>query len=187
MNPPAGVNVSKDLAEFGGNKVSNREGSIIFQLGTMIAGQNAVFSFPVVLTSGVLPGKSYELTLFGRAAAGQQSAPVRILIRRDLDPVFDEGTIIGKVFNDRNGNGIQDKCVPLGAEEGCSVKEEGVAWARLMTEEGVEIITDENGKYHIPAVKPGRHVIKIDGHSLPEGTVFITEESYLVRTTPDFK
>jgi len=30
-------------------------------------------------------------------------------------------------------------------------------------------------------VKPGRHLVKIDGHSLPEGTQFISEESYLVK------
>ena len=167
-----GINIKADAAKLDGNKVGNAPGSVIFQLGNLAAGQERVLSFPIVLTSGIVPGKNYEITISARASTGQTSALIHIKIRTQLDPLFDEGTLIGKVFNDTNQNGVQDK------------GEHGVPWVRLMTEEGIEIVTDEEGRYHIPAVKPGRHLVKIDGHSLPEGTKFITEESYLVKTTP---
>ena len=168
-----GLHIRAENASLDGNSVGHREGSIIFSLGTLTAGQESIFGFPVILTSGIIPGKSYEIRLRARnAAQGSLSQEVRVLIQAELDPVFDEGTIIGKVFNDTNQNGVQDK------------GEKGVPGVWLATEEGIVVTTDKDGKYHIPAVKPGRHLVKIDGHTLPEGTKMITETSYLVKTTP---
>jgi len=65
-------------------------------------GAETILTFPVILTSGVLPGKAYEITLFARSATGRNSDTFHVTIRAQLDPVFDEGTIIGKVFNDTN-------------------------------------------------------------------------------------
>lgn len=183
IEPQKGINIKADQAVFDGRPTSNREGSVIFAF-TLNPGENAVFGLPVVLTSAAVPGKAYDLTIFARTANGTRTDPVHVVIYPQLDPVFDEGTIIGKVFNDLNKNGVQDDCVITGAEEKCSGGEQGVPFVHLATEEGIRIITDEHGRYHIPAVKPGRHIVKVDGHSLPEGTQFITEESFLVKTTP---
>ncbi len=170
--PPPGIQIRNTDGAIDGRSVSSREGSVIFNLGNLGVNQESVFTFPMVLTSGIVPGKSYDLRLFARDSAGLVSETVIVLIRAELDPLFDEGTIIGKVFNDENQNTVQDK------------GEAGVPWVRLMTEEGIVVITDEHGRYHIPGVKPGRHVVKVDGHTLPEGTAFVSEESFLVKTTP---
>jgi len=79
--------------------------------------------------------------------------------------------VIGKVFNDQNRNLVQDD------------GELGVPFVKLYTEEGIGITTDEHGRFHIPGVQPGRHLIKIDGHSLPSGTEFISGEKVLVKIT----
>jgi uncharacterized repeat protein (TIGR01451 family) len=73
-----------------------------------------------------------------------------VRLRVDLDPLFDLGTIIGKVFEDRNNNGRQD--------EG----ETGIANAMLVLDDGTIATTDEYGRYHIPAVNPGQRAIKIN-------------------------
>src|SRR3989338_7646095 len=104
-----GINIKADAAKLDGNKVGNAPGSVIFQLGNLAAGQERVLSFPIVLTSGIVPGKNYEITISARASTGQTSALIHIKIRTQLDPLFDEGTLIGKVFNDTNQNGVQDK------------------------------------------------------------------------------
>lgn len=169
--PQAGLAIHPSESTLDGNFVSQRNGSVIFEVGNLAPGQNSLFNFPVTLTSGVIPGKSYELLLYSRSGAGATSTPIRVLFRGEYDPIFQEGTVIGKVFNDKNGNEKQDR------------GEAGVPGVHLVTEEGVGVITDNDGKYHIPAVRPGRHVLKIDAHSLPEGTEFITEESYLFKTT----
>jgi len=68
----------------------------------------------------------------------------------------DKGIILGKVFVDDNGDGFQTK------------DEKGVANIRLIMEDGTIVVTDENGKYSIPEVDSGLHVIRIDETSLPD-------------------
>lgn len=73
-----------------------------------------------------------------------------------------DGTIIGKVFLDRNGNGIQDPPGPEG-----KFLEPGVPGAVIFTEYGLRIRTDKDGKYSVFSVKPGTHVLRLDETSLP--------------------
>lgn len=167
----AGLNIDRRNATRDGGEIATELGSVIFNMGVLGAGEESVLAFPVILSSGVVPGKSYAINLRATASGTDYSQPIQLLIRTESDPVFDQGTIIGKVFHDRNQNTVQDP------------GEEGVPWVKLVTEEGIIVITDEEGRYSIPAVKPGRHLVKIDGHSLPEGSKFITEETFLVKTT----
>jgi len=167
---PHGFDYVAKSIRVNGGRASYRDGSLIIPIGTMVPGAAFSTSFVTVVTSGVKLGSEYSMK-FTIVGAGDLSDTATVKFLVEGDPVFEQGTIIGKVFNDLNQNTVQD--------EG----EHGVPWVRLYTEEGIGIVTDENGLYHIPGVIPGRHVVKIDGHSLPEGTKFITEEAYLVKTT----
>ncbi len=60
-----------------------------------------------------------------------------------------EGTIIGKVFFDDNGNGVQDE------------EEEGLPQVEIILDDGTHVITDDFGRYSIPSVRPGRHTLKL--------------------------
>lgn len=182
--PQAGLQIKADQGALDGRPISSRPGSVIFGAGNLEPGQDSILSFPVILSSGVVPGKNYTIKATANSSAGAASQTIFIRFKSELDPVFDEGTIIGKVFNDIDQNGVQDGCAYQGTEELCSGKESGIPWVRLVTEEGIVIVTDEYGRYHIPAVKPGRHIVKIDSRTLPEGTKFVTEEAFLVKTTP---
>ena len=167
---PHGLDYVAKSIRVNGRQTSYQEGSLIIPVGTMAPGSEFATSFVMLVTSGVQLGKEYsmEFTIVGSSDLSE-TATLKFLVQGD--PVFEQGTIIGKVFNDLNQNGVQDK------------GEDGVPWVRLYTEEGIGIVTDEHGLYHIPGIMPGRHVVKIDGHSLPDGTKFITEEAYLVKTT----
>ena len=82
----------------------------------------------------------------------------------------DKGTIIGKVFLDRDGNGIQN--------QGMSMKpgkpdEPGIPNVVLYLEDGTRVITDPDGKYSITGVLPGTHVLRVDETSLPEHMVLV--------------
>ena len=167
---PHGFDYVTKSIRVNGRKATYREGSLIIPVGTMAPGSAFTTSFVMLVTSGVQLGKEYSME-FSIVGSSDLSETTTVKFMVQGDPVFEEGTIIGKVFNDLNQNTVQDK------------GEEGVPWVRLYTEEGIGIVTDENGLYHIPGVNPGRHVVKIDGHSLPDGTKFITEEAYLVKTT----
>jgi len=67
----------------------------------------------------------------------------------------DRGLIIGKVYFDTNENGIHDE------------NEETVKNVELIMENGARIITDEYGKYSVPDVEAGMHVIRVNERTLP--------------------
>ena len=168
---PPGFRADDASVRLNGRKASTREGSLIVSMGDIGAGQTSNVGFVLVPTSGVTVGQTYVLEfVINNGMELSDRARVELLVKGD--PVFDEGTLIGKVFHDANQNGVQDSGEP------------GIPWVKLVTEEGIIVVTDEHGRYHVPALKPGRHLVKVDGHTLPDGTRFITESTYLVKTTP---
>ncbi len=73
--------------------------------------------------------------------------------------VFSEkGLIIGKIFYDDNRNAFQDE-----GENG----EKGI---ELWMEDGTKIITGDDGKFSLPEVKPGQHVMRVNEQTLPPYT-----------------
>ena len=89
--------------------------------------------------------------------------------------VATQPSLIGKVFNDTNGNGYQD------------IFEEGIAGVRLATVTGLIIQTDGQGRYHVPDALGetqswGRDfIIKLDQTTLPQGTMVTTENPRVIR------
>lgn len=85
-------------------------------------------------------------------------------------------TIIGKVFNDINSNGVQD------------ANEYGIPGVRLATVTGLQIETDGYGRYHIPdnEINPKQarnFILKIDKASLPIGSRILSENPRVIRLT----
>ena len=94
------------------------------------------------------------------------------------DPFVDNAVVVGKVFEDKNGNGIQDK------------GERGIPGVRLATVTGMLIETDGYGRYHIADVKSGgfasrgkNMIVKVDKATLPKGAKFTTENPRVYRIT----
>jgi len=91
--------------------------------------------------------------LAGTAAISPEaSATVRVV----ADPLFDEGTVLGRVFCD-DGDG------ELGPEEA------GLPGARVFLDTGYYVNTDSDGKFHFRGVPPGRHLVKLDLNTAPPG------------------
>ncbi len=174
---PFGLNIVRNTALLNGRLVipekSGPNHTFPIQ-GALAVGEIRPISMQILVTSGVTIGEVYDIVISARNPLTSiiLSSATRIPIRIIPDGLFDSGTLLGKVFNDKNENGMQD--------EG----EEGIPNVRLATEDGLVVYTDNHGKYNIPGLEPNRHLIKIDGHSLPEGTKFITEETFLFKTTP---
>jgi uncharacterized repeat protein (TIGR01451 family) len=109
----------------------------------------------------------------GRVISNEGQATVRIM----PSPLFDCGEIIGKVFDDRNGNGYQDD------------GESGIAGARVATVNGLLITADQYGRYHVtcaavPNARIGSNfILKLDPRSLPGGYQITTENPRVVRLT----
>lgn len=169
-NPP-GINVDLSKVLLNDANANAREGSVIIPVGTVAAGDSVGMVLQFLITAGVVPGHNYDIDFILTDSAGM-NLKVRERILIEEDAMFGQSTAIGKVFHDKNRDGKQQ------------VGEDGMPFVNLYTEEGIMVTTDENGMYHIPNLKPGRHVLKIDAHTLPENTEFITEEAYLFKSTP---
>jgi uncharacterized repeat protein (TIGR01451 family) len=170
---PGGFKYLRGKVRLNGAATGDPDGAreLVFEIGTVAPGQRHVLSYQLVIGSGVTFG-DYEnraVCIFssGREISNQASASVRVVI----DPTFDLGTILGKVFIDTNRNGVQDDGEkPLGA-------------VRIIMEDGTVITTDTDGLYHVPGVMPGRHVLMVDERTLPKGTLFTTRKAVLVDVT----
>ncbi len=91
--------------------------------------------------------------------------------------VFDCAEVIGKVYEDLNGNGYQD------------AGERGIPGARLATVNGELITTDEFGRYHIAcaavpdAAIGSNFVLKLDVRTVPVGYSPTTDNPQSIRLT----
>jgi uncharacterized repeat protein (TIGR01451 family) len=109
----------------------------------------------------------------GSPVSSQASATVVVV----PDITFDCTDIIGKVFDDANGNGHQDP------------GENGIPGVRIVTTRGLAAITDEFGRFHITcAITPleGRgsnFALKLDDRTLPSGYRLTTPQVMVERAT----
>ena len=132
--------------------------------------------------------------------------PATATVRMLPEPVFDCGDVIGKVFEDHNGNGHQDpeaagaitnqdffvdklggKVSPVISPQ--DLAEDGVPNARLATVDGTIITTDENGLFSVPCAmlpedRGSNFILKLDERSLPAGYRVTTENPRVMRLTP---
>ncbi len=107
------------------------------------------------------------------ALSGEATATVRVV----PDPTFDCTDVTGKVFDDRNRDGLQQ------------AGEAGLPSVRLVTARGLVATTDAYGRYHITcATRPieGRgsnFVFKLDDRTLPSGYRPSTDQVRVQRAT----
>ncbi|MGP1664390.1 MAG: hypothetical protein ACTS5I_00440, partial [Rhodanobacter sp.] len=177
---PAGFKYRKDSARIDGVPheplISGRE----LSWPDLSFAPNQVRSVQLVLVigSGVGEGEYVnqawaQNTIADRVVSNIGTAAVRIV----PDPTFDCADLIGKVFDDKNGNGYQDW------------GEAGVPAVRVVTARGLLVTTDDQGRYHIPCAAVPEHarganfVIKLDERSLPTGYRLTTENPGDVRVT----
>ena len=93
------------------------------------------------------------------------------------DPLLEQTRILGKVFDDQNGDGWQDP------------GERGVPGVRIAGVNGLVSVTDARGRYHqegivLPNQERGmNYVLKLDTATLPPGASVTTENPLLRRIT----
>jgi uncharacterized repeat protein (TIGR01451 family) len=141
---------------------------------------NQVRSVQLVLVVGSGVGEG-EYVNQAWAINAQANRPVSNIgtaaVRIVPDPTFDCADLIGKVFDDRNANGVQDAGEP------------GLPGIRLATPRGLLVTTDAQGRYHVPCAampqqaRGANFVMKLDTRTLPTGYRLTTENPGDVRVT----
>ena len=163
------------------------------------------------ILNGVRSGEHRNSARLFDPATGEALTPTAAAVVRILpEAVFDCGDVIGKVFNDYNGNGYQDSYGPGNNPEitdqtyyGDKVDggkpvvaplaedrtEGGLPGVRLATVDGTVIITDEDGLFSVPcamlpADRGSNFILKLDERTLPTGFTMTTENPRVMRLTP---
>ncbi|MET3598715.1 DUF7507 domain-containing protein [Martelella mangrovi] len=139
--------------------------------------QKVVIRVSLEVLSSTAPGKyknaAFATDLVGRKISDTVYAEVEI----PVEPVFDCGDIIGKVFDDLNRDGYQDEGEP------------GLPGVRVATVNGVLVTTDPFGRFHVAcAALPDNRIgsnfiMKLDERTLPSGYSLTTENPRVVRLT----
>jgi large repetitive protein len=177
---PAGFKYVPDSAQVNANEVDPVINARELEWRNLAIPANGSVTISLVLTvgAGVNDGDYTNIATAedarnGTLISNRGEATVRIA----PSPLFDCGDIIGKVFDDLNGNGYQDDGEP------------GVAGARVVTVNGLLITADQFGRYHVtcaavPNARIGSNfILKLDARSLPSGYQLTTENPRVVRLT----
>ncbi|HKK04341.1 MAG TPA: isopeptide-forming domain-containing fimbrial protein [Gammaproteobacteria bacterium] len=132
----------------------------------------------LVVGAGVHEGKYVNRAhIYSNVTNSDASSEATATVRVVPDPTFDCSDIVGKVFDDKNLNGHQDK------------GEKGLGGVRLATVRGNLITTDPHGRFHlscaaVPNEQRGSNfILKLDERSLPTGYRVTTENPRVERLT----
>jgi uncharacterized repeat protein (TIGR01451 family) len=142
------------------------------------AGTKMTFTLVLTAGAGVTGGEYTNQAMAYNGLTGSLISNVAsATVRLSGDPTFDCPDLIGKVFDDTNGNGREDP------------GEKGIAGVRLVTAQGLLVTTDAEGRYHIacpiiPAAEVGTNfIVKVDERTLPTGYRLTTDNPETVRLT----
>ncbi len=138
-------------------------------------GQVHLVKMLLVVGTGVGDGEYLNLAwasnnIINQVISNQGSAKVRVI----PDPTFDCTDLIGKVFDDQNLNGYQDKGEP------------GLAGVRVVSARGLLVTTDAEGRYHIACaavaneIHGSNFILKLDERTLPSGYRVTTENPRVI-------
>ncbi|WP_435256758.1 hypothetical protein ACSBLW_11485 [Thioclava sp. FR2] len=166
---PSGVTYVEGSARFEGEEIADPQrdatGDLTFDLGTIEPLDTAVLTYAVRFTAAAREGRNMNTALFSGYQAGtgtlRSSEVARAVVElSNAGGVFSrEGTVIGSVFMDCDGNGIRGDAT-----------EPGVPGVRIVTDRGLSVVTDIDGKYSLFGLSPVTHAFLVQPETLPAGT-----------------
>jgi uncharacterized repeat protein (TIGR01451 family) len=154
-----------------------RGNALVWPRQIIPANGSMAYDLTLSVGAGVVRGSLTNVALVRGADGAAMSNRGEAAVAVRADRVLECTDVIGKVFEDLNGDGVQ------GAGEG------GIAKARLATVNGLLITTDAEGRYHIDcAAVPDQFigsnfVLKLDLASLPAGYVVTGQNPASARLT----
>ncbi|WP_198389296.1 DUF7507 domain-containing protein [Roseovarius faecimaris] len=191
--------------------VTVNDGVVAFPPVDVAPGATVVLQLSTFVSSSVQPGIHTNYADLIDPDGNVETASASVVL--SAEPVFDCGTVIGKVFDDVNQNGYQDEArepgIPVGLVANDDIYlggkggkgklapparvepqgEPGIPGVRIYTVKGEVYTTDEHGRFHVACADLPRDIgsnftMKIDTRSLPAGYRLTTENPRAVRLTP---
>ncbi|SNR59541.1 hypothetical protein [Puniceibacterium sediminis] len=157
--------------------VDAQGGDMLFDLGMLAPLSDHELTYVMHFTAAAREGRNENTAVLSGRQAGtgtpRQSNVARAMVRLDNSGgVFArEGTVIGSVFMDCDANGIRG-----------DISEPGIPGVRIVTQEGLSVVTDIDGKYSLYGLRPVTHAFLVQNETLPAGTeVTVTRTNDLKR------
>ena len=152
-----------DSTKIGDPEITNRGNRVLMHwllADTLGPSQIVRVKYRVIIGLGTKRGEHLNLASATAIAPGgikiySEQVSASVLVRQSA--FDDRGLIIGKVFEDNNQNGLHDK------------EETPLKDVELILEDGTRVKTDAFGKYSIPDVESGQHVLRLNEKTLPKG------------------
>ena len=156
---PHGFRYAKGSARLNGAPLADPEISpdgrgLAFSVGDLGASGRAVVTYVASVGAGAKPGKAVN-TATAASMVGARSNAASAVVTISEDLFRSKATIVGRI--------IPDACGDKERSENT-----GVAGIRLFLENGISVVTDQQGMYHFEAVDAGTHVVQVDVDSLPK-------------------
>jgi uncharacterized repeat protein (TIGR01451 family) len=139
---------------------------LVFNLGTLAAGARASLIYRVRIGVNAREGEQTNSAIAsGLFASGERVSTnaSRATVRVGRGVFSTRQIIIGRVFEDKNGNDEFD------------AGERAVEGARLYIDNGQSVLTDAEGMYNLPSIEDGAVVIALDPVTVPRGYALTDE------------
>jgi uncharacterized repeat protein (TIGR01451 family) len=134
--------------------------TLTFRIGQIGPGERVMITYRVRIGVNARQGEQVNLaSASGKFPGGYvvTTRPVKASVIIGLGVFSSRQLIIGRVFEDTNGNGLFDK------------GERAVAGARVYLDNGMSVLTDSQGMYNFPSVEDGARVVSLDPITMPKG------------------
>ena len=139
---------------------------LVFRLGEIGPGLSVTISYRVRVGVNAREGEQFNSAVVkGKFPSGEtvNTPPARSAVVVGRGVFSARQVVIGRVFEDANGNGIFD------------AGERPVAGVRLYLSNGNSVITDSEGQYNLPSVNEGSVVISLDPITVPAGYLLLDD------------
>ncbi|MCU0791445.1 MAG: hypothetical protein MUE42_01020 [Opitutaceae bacterium] len=133
--------------------------SLTWPLGDLGLGESRVVTYVTVASVDALEGDGRNVaTATGTFPGGGVGVASDVaVVSLEGGPFANRSVILGRVFVDENADGA------------FTPGERGLAGVRLVLDDGVTVLTDRDGLYHIEGVTPGVRAFRLDESTLPPG------------------
>jgi hypothetical protein len=130
--------------------------TLTIPLGVLAPGAQVEVRYVVRIGSGTRGGRAVNEAIVRAGSISSNDARAATLVVADL--INERATLVGRV--------MEGRC------DGAAVAERpGVAGVRVFLEDGTNVVTDEQGRFHFPLVRADTHVVQLDTATLPEGVM----------------
>jgi trimeric autotransporter adhesin len=131
-----------------------------FKIGELNAGARVTVTYRLRVGANAKEGEQINLAFAqGKYPNGDtiRTQPVKAPVLVGMGAFSMRQIIIGRVFEDTNGNGLFEAC------------DRAVMGARVYLNNGMSVITDSHGLYNFPSVEEGAAVVSLDPITVPRG------------------